>query len=67
MTNVRPGAGALLTKYLLGLLCLVGGLALVLLGVFNHSGGTMFFGACVAALGVLLITLKIMARNRPLH
>jgi hypothetical protein len=63
MDAARPGAGTLLAKYLL--LCLLVGLAVILVGVFNraHLATVISFG--LAALGILLITLKIIARNRP--
>lgn len=67
MADVRPGAGTLLAKYLIGLVCLIVGLALILVGVFNSTTAATIAGLLLAALGVLLITLKIMARNRPLH
>jgi hypothetical protein len=67
MDAVRPGAGTLLAKYLLGLLCLLVGLAVVLVGVFERAHLATVIGFGLAALGVLLITLKIIARNRPPH
>jgi len=67
MYAVRPGAGALLAKYLVGLLCLLVGLAVILIGIFERAHFTTVIGFGVAALGVLLITLKIIARNRPPH
>ena len=65
MDAVRPGAGTLLAKYLIGLLCLVVGMALILYGVFNEAVGATVLGLAVGALGVILIALKIIARNRP--
>ncbi|MBC6981723.1 hypothetical protein [Caulobacter sp. 17J80-11] len=67
MDPARPGAGALLGKYLVGLLCLVLGLAVLLVGVFNAAHGTILIGFAIAALGAFLIVLKIIARNRPTH
>ena len=65
MADVRPGAGTLLTKYLLGLILTVIGLAIVLYGVFNSASMTTLLGFVIAAVGILLVVLKIMARNRP--
>jgi len=67
MYAVRPGAGTLIAKYLLGLACLLVGLAVILIGVFERAHFTTVVGAGLAALGLLLITLKIIARNRPPH
>lgn len=67
MDTTRPGAGTLLAKYLIGLLLLVVGLAMILVGVFNSSHNLTLVGLAVAALGVVLIVLKIIARNRPTH
>jgi len=67
MDVVRPGGGTLLAKYLVGLLCLLVGLAVILVGVFERAHLTTIVGFGIAALGLLLITLKIIARNRPPH
>lgn len=67
MDVVRPGAGTLLAKYLLGLLCLLVGLAVILVGVFERAHLATVVGFGIAALGLLLITLKVIARNRPPH
>lgn len=65
MADVRPGAGALLTKYLLGLILTVIGFAIVLYGVLNSATSTTLLGFVIAAVGLGLVVLKIMARNRP--
>lgn len=67
MDAARPGGGALLAKYLLGLLCLLVGLAVILMGIFNRTHLTTIIGFGIAALGILLITLKVIGRNRPPH
>lgn len=65
MTAVRPGAATLLTKYLLGLLFLIIGVALILFGTFESRGFLTFIGLVIGAIGLLLIILKVAARNRP--
>jgi uncharacterized membrane protein HdeD (DUF308 family) len=55
----------LLTKYLLGLILTVVGLAVVLYGVFNSATTTILLGLVVAAVGIWLVVRKIVARNRP--
>jgi len=65
MAEVRPSAGMLLTKYLLGLILTVVGLAVVLYGVFNSATSSILLGLVVAAVGIWLIVRKIVARNRP--
>ena len=65
MADYRPGAGTLLTKYLLGLILTVVGLAVVLYGVFNSATSSILLGLVVAAVGIWLIVRKIVARNRP--
>lgn len=67
MADTRPSANVLLTKYLVGLLLLVIGLALTLVGVFNGAHNLTLVGLAIAAVGMLLIVLKIVTRNRPLH
>lgn len=65
MTAVRPEAKTLIAKFLLGLLCLIVGLGLILFGSFEGRGMLTTLGLVIGALGVLLIVLKIIARNRP--
>jgi fumarate reductase subunit D len=64
MAAAPPGAGALLAKYLLGLLLIVVGLALVLFGVFDAGPFATLVGLALAALGVVLVVLKVIARNK---
>ena len=65
MAEVRPSAGMLLTKYLLGLILTVIGLAILLYGVFNSATFTILLGLVIAAAGIWLVVRKIAARNRP--
>lgn len=65
MDPARPAAGTLLTKYLVGLVCLLLGLAILLVGVFNEAQGMILAGLLIAGVGIVLIVLKIIARNRP--
>jgi uncharacterized membrane protein YiaA len=67
MDTTRPSGGTLLAKYVVGLLLLVVGLAMTLVGVFNSTHNLTLIGLAVAALGVVLIVLKIIARNRPVR
>lgn len=67
MDATRPSAGTLLAKYLIGLLLLVVGLALTLVGVFNSTHNLTLLGLAIAAIGIVLIIAKIIARNRPTH
>lgn len=64
MAAAPPGAGALLAKYLIGLLLIVVGLALVLFGVFDAGPFATLVGLALAALGVVLVVLKVVARNK---
>ncbi|KQW66459.1 hypothetical protein ASE17_05670 [Phenylobacterium sp. Root77] len=64
MAAAPPGAGALLAKYLIGLLLIVVGLALVLFGVFDAGPFATLVGLALAALGVVLVVLKVIARNK---
>jgi hypothetical protein len=57
-------SGTLIAKYLLGLLLVVAGLAIVLFGVYEAIPIATLLGFAMAALGLLLIVLKIVARNR---
>ncbi|GAA0638823.1 hypothetical protein [Brevundimonas lenta] len=66
MTATRPGGGTLIAKFLVGLLFLVVGLAIMLVGVFNQGAVLILLGGLIAAVGLILIVLKIIARNRPL-
>lgn len=65
MADYRPGAGTLLTKYLLGMVLTIVGLGIVLYGVFNSASMTTLLGFVIAAVGLLLVVLKIIARNKP--
>lgn len=65
MTAVRPAGGTLLAKYMIGLLLLIVGVALILFGAFEGRGGLVTLGVLVAAVGILLIVMKVIARNRP--
>lgn len=65
--DTRPSASTLLAKYLIGLLLLVVGLALILAGVFNSAHNLTLLGLAIAAVGIALIVAKIIARNRPTH
>lgn len=65
MTAVRPAGGTLMAKYLIGLLLLIVGLGLILFGSFEGRGFLITIGVLFAAIGILLIVLKVIARNRP--
>lgn len=65
MTAVRPAGGTLIAKYLIGLLMLIVGVALILFGSFEGRGLLTTLGVFIAAVGILLIVLKVIARNRP--
>lgn len=65
MVEVRSSTGVLLTKYLLGLILTVIGLAILLYGVFNSAMFTILMGLVIAAAGIWLVVRKIVARNRP--
>ncbi|WP_056454117.1 hypothetical protein [Brevundimonas sp. Root1279] len=65
MTAVRPGGGTLIAKYLIGLLLLIVGVALILFGSFEGRGFLTTIGVLIAAIGILLIVMKVIARNRP--
>ncbi len=56
--------GALFAKHLLGLVLIVAGLAIVLFGVYDAIPIATLVGFAIAAFGLLLIVLKIVARNR---
>lgn len=58
-------AGALLAKYLVGLTLLVAGLAIVLAGILENSISFQLLGLVLAAIGIFLVVLKIVARNQP--
>lgn len=62
---VAQPSGALVVKYLLGLGFLIAGLALLLVGAFEHSALLMLVGGAVSAFGAFLVVLKIIARNQP--
>lgn len=63
MAATHPAA-ALLVKYLLGLGFLIAGVTIVLVGILENTGLLLVVGAGLAALGTLLVILKIIARNR---
>ena len=54
-----------MAKYLIGLLLLIVGLGLILFGSFEGRGFLIIVGVLFAAIGVLLIVMKVIARNRP--
>jgi hypothetical protein len=64
MAATQP-TGALLAKYLVGLGFLLAGLVIVLVGIVRDTGVLLLFGAGLAALGLFLVVLKIIARNQP--
>lgn len=64
MAATHP-TGALLAKYLAGLGFLVVGVAILLVGILENTGLLQIFGGGLAAFGMFLVILKIIARNRP--
>jgi hypothetical protein len=63
MAASTPGS-TLLVTYLVGLGALLVGVALILVGVLEGRGLFTVLGGALAALGLLVVVLKIMARNR---